>query len=103
MKQMFPSCYITGQGILVMIKWYVKGNSQYTGFTTQSATSGQGEMGQFSHLGSTSLNIPLHLPHVPPQCRHILPPSKPHIWREPHMHSDHYCVGALDVIALTKA
>ena len=42
--------------------------NEYAGFTTHSATSRQGENGQFSHLGSTSI---IAFTHVSPQCRHI--------------------------------
>ena len=72
------------------------------------------EKKQFSNLGSViqlqttnstklfrSIYIPLHLPHVLPQCVGTLPPSKAHTSPEPCVQSDHYCVGALYIIAHT--
>ena len=75
--------------------------NQYTGFTTHSATSGQNWKGQFSHLGSTLISIdPIaftaRFPSVSAYCRQAKRTPKPCI------HSDHYCVGALHVLAHTK-
>ena len=76
---------------------------QYAGFITHSATSGQGGKGQFPHLGSTSINISHCIYHMYPLSVGTLPPSKAHISPEPRIHSNHYCVGALRIIARTKA
>ena len=46
--------------------------------------------------------IPLHLPHVSPQCRHIAAKQSAHIARATYIHFDHYCVGALRIIAHTE-
>ena len=78
---------------------------QYAGFTTHSATSGLGEKGQFSHLGSTSINIShcIYMYHTFPLRIGTMPPSKAHTSPKPRVHSDHYCVDALRIIAHTKA
>ena len=79
------------------------GSCQYAGFTTHSATSGQGDMGQFYHFGSTSMNISHCIYHTFPLSVGTLQPSKAHTSPEPRAHCDHYSVGALRIIARTKA
>ena len=76
-------------------------NFKYAGFTAPSATSGPGEKGPFSHLASTLINISHCIYHTFPLGVCTLPPSKGHASPEPRVHSDHYCVSALYIIART--
>ena len=77
--------------------------TEYTGFTTPSATSGQHEKGQFNHIGLTSINISHGIYHMFPLRVSTMPPSKAHTSSEPHIHSDHYCMcGCIVHIAHTN-
>ena len=81
----------------------IKKTQQYAGFTFHSATTGQCEKGQFSHLGSTSINISHWIYNTFLISVGRLPPNKAHTSPEPCIHSDQYCVGALCIIARTMA
>ena len=68
-----------------------------------ATTAGQGEKAQSSPLRvAIDQYIPLPLPHVSLNVG-TLPSSKAHTLPEPYVHSDHYCVSELRIIAHTKA